>query len=189
MWLDYTDRRVAKSGQSELWQGFLISHVPSFHGCYQNGIGPIHSHLTTAGWLDPVHFSFKFHTTLQRLRWSLLLKSPDDHNQKRGNILNFNEQTRYACNFYCCTVHFYNIKILFTNKCTPLLQSQTARHTIHTTAWNTCCHNTANHITMYFYWLIPQNCNFSKARYRLPEDGPGGPKHLGANMRYFNCTF
>jgi len=25
---------------------------------------------------------------------------------------------------------------------------------IHTTAWNTCCHNTANHITMYFYWSV-----------------------------------
>ena len=34
-----------------------------------------------------------------------------------------------------------------------------------------------------------QNCNFSKAQHRLPEDGPGGPKHVGANMRYFNCTF
>ena len=30
---------------------------------------------------------------------------------------------------------------------------------------------------------------FSKARHRLPEDGPDGPNHVGANMRYFNCTF
>ena len=30
---------------------------------------------------------------------------------------------------------------------------------------------------------------FSKARHRLPEDGPDEPKHVGANMRYFNCTF
>jgi len=36
---------------------------------------------------------------------------------------------------------------------------------------------------------IPQNCNFSKAWHRLPEDGPDGPKHIGANMRYFNGTF
>jgi len=36
---------------------------------------------------------------------------------------------------------------------------------------------------------ITQNCNFSKARHRLPEDGPGGPKHVEANMRYFNCPF
>ena len=35
----------------------------------------------------------------------------------------------------------------------------------------------------------PQNCNFSKVRHRLPDDGPGGPKHVGAIMRYFNCTF
>jgi len=40
----------------------------------------------------------------------------------------------------------------------------TARHTIHTTAWNNFYHNTDEHITMYFYWLIPQNCNFSKVR-------------------------
>jgi len=68
MWLDYTDRRVAKSGQSELWQGFLISHVPSFHGCYRNGTGSIHYHLTTACWLDSVHLSFKFYITVQPLR-------------------------------------------------------------------------------------------------------------------------
>ena len=69
------------------------------------------------------------------------------------------------------------------------VQSHTARHSIHTTAWNTFYHNTAEHITMYFYWLIQQNGNFSKARHRFPEDGPGGPKHVGANMRYFSCTF
>jgi len=41
----------------------------------------------------------------------------------------------------------------------------------------------------YFYWLFPQNCNFSKVWHRLPDDGPGGPKHVGTIMRYFNCTF
>jgi len=58
---------------------------------------------------------------------------------------------------------------------------------------------------------VPQNCNVSKARHvtvsvlafshgslmlvvgltqanRLPEDGSDGPKHVGANMGYFNCT-
>jgi hypothetical protein len=39
------------------------------------------------------------------------------------------------------------------------------------------------------FLLIPQNCNFSKFRPRLPDDGPGGPKHIGANIRYFNSTF
>jgi hypothetical protein len=34
-----------------------------------------------------------------------------------------------------------------------------------------------------------QNCNFRKAQDKLPEDGPDGPKHVGAIMRYFNCTF
>ena len=61
------------------------------------------------------------------------------------------------------------------------VQFVTARHTIHTT------HNIAEHITTYFYRLFPQNCNFSKVRHRLPDDGPGGSKHVGAIMRYFNC--
>jgi len=42
---------------------------------------------------------------------------------------------------------------------------------------------------MYFYWLILQKCNFSQAQRKLPEDGPGGPKHVGANIRYFNVNF
>ena len=60
----------------------------------------------------------------------------------------------------------------------------TARST-HITAWNTCCHNAANHITMYFHWSIPQYCSFSKAQHTLPEDGPIGPKHVGANKEIF----
>ena len=52
-----------------------------------------------------------------------------------------------------------------------------------------CEHKTAERITMYIYWLIPQNFNFSKAWPSLPKDGPDGPKHVGASMRYFNCTF
>jgi hypothetical protein len=33
--------------------------------------------------------------------------------------------------------------------------------------------------------LIPQNCNCGKAKRTLPEDGPGGPKHVGANVETF----
>jgi hypothetical protein len=40
-------------------------------------------------------------------------------------------------------------------------------------------------ITMYFYWLILQKSKFSKAQRKLPEDGPDGPKHVGANMEIF----
>ena len=29
----------------------------------------------------------------------------------------------------------------------------------------------------------------SKVRHRFSDDGSGGPKNVGANMRYFNCTF
>jgi len=54
---------------------------------------------------------------------------------------------------------------------------------------NTCCHNTANLITLYFYWLSLQKCNFSQAQCKLPEDGPSGPKHVGVNVRYFDVNF
>jgi hypothetical protein len=40
-----------------------------------------------------------------------------------------------------------------------------------------------------FYWLILQKRNFSQAQRKLPEDGPDGPKHVGANMRYFKLNF
>jgi hypothetical protein len=42
---------------------------------------------------------------------------------------------------------------------------------------------------MYFYWLILQKCNFSQVQHKLPEDGSGGPKHVGANVGYFNVNF
>jgi hypothetical protein len=42
---------------------------------------------------------------------------------------------------------------------------------------------------MYFYLLLLQKCNFSQAQYKLPEDGPGRPKHVGANVGYFNVNF
>jgi hypothetical protein len=32
-------------------------------------------------------------------------------------------------------------------------------------------------------------CNFSQAQSKLPDDGPGGPKHVGANIKYFNVNF
>jgi hypothetical protein len=55
----------------------------------------------------------------------------------------------------------------------------TARST-HIAAWNICYHNAACHITMYFHWSIPKYCDFGKAQQLLPEDGPIGPKHVGA---------
>ena len=65
MWLDYTDRRVAKSvGNQNYSKGLLISHIPLFHGCYWDGIGSIHSHFATASWLGPIHVSVKFYTAV-----------------------------------------------------------------------------------------------------------------------------
>ena len=63
-----------------------------------------------------------------------------------------------------------------------------AWHTVQTTAWNTFT-NIAEHLTTYLYWISAQNCNFSKVRHRLADDGPNGPKHVEAIMRYFNCIF
>jgi hypothetical protein len=34
-----------------------------------------------------------------------------------------NSLLNYVNNFYCCTVHFDNIRILFTDKCTLLLNT------------------------------------------------------------------
>jgi len=42
---------------------------------------------------------------------------------------------------------------------------------------------------MYFYWLVLQKCNFSQAQCKLPDDGPDGPEHVGANTGYFNVNF
>jgi len=59
------------------------------------------------------------------------------------------------------------------------------QHGTQYTAWNTCYHNAAYHITMYFHWSSPQYCSFSKAQHTLPEDGPIGPKHVGVNKEIF----
>ena len=42
---------------------------------------------------------------------------------------------------------------------------------------------------MYFYLFLLQKCNFSQAQNKIPEDGPGGSKHVGANVGYFNVNF
>jgi hypothetical protein len=104
----------------------------------------------------------------------------------------------WDCCVYCvqCSVHttqhtVHTAVAHYTAHCThssPTLHSThytQQSHTTHTTAWNTCCHNTANHITMYFYSSIPQYCGFSKAQHKLPEDGPKGAKHVGANIEIF----
>jgi hypothetical protein len=36
-----------------------------------------------------------------------------------------------------------------------------------------------------FLLINSTNCNFSKAQRKLPEDGPDGLKHVGANMEIF----
>ena len=48
----------------------------------------------------------------------------DKHKGGVGNHISYDKGTnikRPQFFFYCCTVHFDNLKILVTNKCTPLL--------------------------------------------------------------------
>ena len=35
---------------------------------------------------------------------------------------------------------------------------------------------------------VQRATNFSQAQCKVPEDGPNGPKHVGANIRYFNVN-
>jgi hypothetical protein len=37
---------------------------------------------------------------------------------------------------------------------------------------------------MYFYWIL-QKRNFSKGQRKFPEDGPDGPKLVGAKIDVF----
>jgi hypothetical protein len=57
--------------------------------------------------------------------------------------------------------------------------------TLHGTQY---AHMLPQHCNIYndvFYWLILRKSNFSKDQRKLPEDGPEGPKHVGANIEIF----
>jgi len=66
---------------------------------------------------------------------------------------------------YCGSMCF-KLWCLYWVPCSVRLARCTALST-NTTAWNTCCHNTTQLITMYVYWLLLQKCNFSQAQYKL----------------------
>jgi hypothetical protein len=40
-----------------------------------------------------------------------------------------------------------------------------------------------------FLLITFTKCNFILAQYKLSEDGPGGRKHVGANVGHFNVNF
>jgi len=48
-----------------------------------------------------------------------------------------------------------------------------------------CGVRTACRVVCDFYWSTPHYCSFSKAQHKLPEDGPIGPKHVGAHTEIF----
>jgi len=68
----------------------------------------------------------------------------------------------------------YNIVEFISAQCT-------VQYTHHSLKYLLPQRRISYHITMYFHWSIPQNFSFSKAQHMLPEDGPIGPKHVGAN--------
>jgi hypothetical protein len=92
-------------------------------------------------------------------------------------------------------IPYWNIidKILFIIISVHLFQSSKCQnfqiHDFFIQSFAVLWQHTAKFITMYFYWLVLQKCNFSQAQYKLPEDGPGGLKHVGANVIYFNVNF
>jgi len=40
-----------------------------------------------------------------------------------------------------------------------------------------------------FLLINSTNCTFIQTQCKLPEDGQDGPKHVVANIRYFNVNF
>jgi hypothetical protein len=74
--------------------------------------------------------------------------------------------------------------------CDVCIECRAACRTLHGTQYthHSLKHMLPQHCSTYndaFYWLILQKCNFSKAQRKLPEDGPEGPKHVGANIQTF----
>jgi hypothetical protein len=61
--------------------------------------------------------------------------------------------------------------------------SHSTQHGIHTHSLN---HNIDNILTLYFNVKKKfKKSNFSKDQRELPEDGPCGPKHVGAFIQMF----
>jgi hypothetical protein len=60
--------------------------------------------------------------------------------------------------------------------------------THYTPQFETLYHNVAEHLMTYVYYF---DKTVTLARFSIgsPDDGPGGLKHVGAIMRYFNCAF
>jgi hypothetical protein len=70
-------------------------------------------------------------------------------------------------------------------ECRVATQSPAARHSVHTPQLETHVATTLQTFNDVFLLINSTKCNFIKARRKLPEDGPDGPKHVGANMEIF----
>jgi hypothetical protein len=64
-------------------------------------------------------------------------------------------------------------------------ESHTALHSVRTPQPETHVATTLRTFNGVFLLINSTKCNFSKAQRKLPEDGPDGPKHVGANMEIF----
>jgi hypothetical protein len=79
------------------------------------------------------------------------------------------------------SVHLDHLQGAYGDPVQSVTASHSAQHPIHTTAWNTCCPNNEKLLTMYFTDNSAKG-NFSMDHHKLPEDGPNGLKHVGANV-------
>jgi len=71
----------------------------------------------------------------------------------------------------CCVKKCFRLWcVLCLTNCTAHKTDHSLKHFLPQYCW------TYNDI----FLLSPQNCKFNKVRHRLPDDGPGGPKHVGA---------
>jgi hypothetical protein len=62
-----------------------------------------------------------------------------------------------------------------------------ARHPVYTLLYR-LKHILPQHSNIFndgFLPIILQDCNFSKVQHKLPDDGPDGPKHVGAHKEIF----
>jgi hypothetical protein len=127
---------------------------------------PVNLHQTQWNWhkVVRVEYYFKVQKMARENTVAELLAL-----QSRG--LEFESLTDDRDWIFSVFTHTFRKSFTPSNTCTP--------------QWNTCCHNAAYHITMYFHWSIPHYCSFSKAQHTLPENGPIGSKHVGANKEIF----
>ena len=94
-------------------------------------------------------------------------------------------------------IHLYKFRSVVAvcvSGCGVCTECRAACHTLSGTQYthHNLKHMLPQHCETYedvFSLINSTNFNFSQAQYKLPEYGPGGPKHVGANVGHFNVNF